>query len=120
MNLDELEKLTKAVTAAPWRSQWGSVFGEVGTVLQMGSNDVTTDEHYANADFVVAVRNDIDELLRLARLGAAVEAMPKGWVLEREDWSEHAWSGHTGSLETTLQSTPQEVLDDIQRLLKIT
>jgi hypothetical protein len=84
VDLDKLEKLASEATPGPWRSQWGQVFSEEpGTILLMAGEQVTTDELYANADFVTVVKSEIAELIRLARLGAAVEAMPRGDALVR-------------------------------------
>lgn len=53
----------------------------------------------------------LNELVRLAKVGAAVEAMPPGCCLEREGWSEQAWNVHNGTKESSLCKTAQDALD---------
>lgn len=53
------------------------------------------------------------EVLRLAELGATVEAMPPDAVLEREGWCDAAWNARKNKVESALKGTPKEALEDL-------
>ncbi len=120
------ERIAKTV---PPCVQMPAITGNLPDELRPCVEDVPVDEALATMVHVMQVgwkpffngqriSDCIASVKRLARLGAAIEAMPKGWTLEREDWTNNGWNCHSGHIETVLQPTAQEALDDMAIIIK--
>jgi hypothetical protein len=88
MNLDDLEALEAAATAGPWTAldtgSEGSSVRAQGLVPRVARlTDGQLDKCQADAAFIAALRNAAPELIRLARLGEAVQSVLLRAYLER-------------------------------------
>lgn len=89
--LDDLDEKVKAATAGPWqRGHWGEplLIGGVGGPRAMtgtpGDKGAVTPEAIADAEAIVALRNNADRLIALARCAEQAEAVMRAKFKENQ------------------------------------